>query len=94
MANSITITPTDKISEIVDKIKTLNYEAQDAIYRALWLEHVMNDVRNKIEEMELEDVHDETDVELIAKQYVYDGEYDCELPYWDNIENLITNYRR
>ena len=25
----------------------------------------------------------------VATRYVFNGDYDCELPYWANLENLI-----
>ena len=28
--------------------------------------------------------------ESAAERYVYDGDYDCNLPYWSNIENLLN----
>lgn len=31
----------------------------------------------------------EAEIEYDAGCYVYDGEYDCNLPYWTNIENVI-----
>ena len=29
---------------------------------------------------------------FLAESYVCDGEYDCNLSYWDNIENLMEDY--
>ena len=29
------------------------------------------------------------EIEAAAKRYVYDGDYDCNLDYWSNIENVI-----
>lgn len=28
-------------------------------------------------------------VDTVARRYVFDGEYDCNLPQWQNLENLI-----
>lgn len=93
MSNNITITPEDSTDVIVEKIKTLDGTTKDAIYRALWMDYVMDDINSRIEEMELDDAYDESDVKAIAERYVYDGKYDCELSYWDNIENLIDGYK-
>ena len=32
-------------------------------------------------------------IEKAAELYVYEGVYDCNLSYWDNIENLINLVR-
>ena len=64
----------------------LNDQLKDEIYRKLWKEYVKEDIiqfNNKL---------DEELIDLIANAYVYDGEYDCNFSYWDNIENLINKY--
>ncbi len=33
-------------------------------------------------------------IENIANRYVYEGRYDCNLSYWQNIENLIDEELR
>lgn len=68
---------------------------KDELYRALWKEHVVEDVRGRLDEMDIDGVSDldEEDYELfidsVANKYVYDGDYDCNISYWDNIDNLI-----
>lgn len=32
------------------------------------------------------------DAEILAESYACDGEYDCNLSYWNNIENLMEDY--
>ncbi|MBO5435958.1 hypothetical protein J6A31_09200 [bacterium] len=94
MANNITINSNDSAETIAEKIETLDSITKDAIYRRLWLPHVIEDITSHLETRgELEDF-DENDIIVMAKQYVYDGDYDCELGYWDNIDNLIDNYNR
>lgn len=50
--------------------------------------HVKEDVECHAEEMELTLTEDQ--VEFAAQCYVYDGDYDCNMTYWDNIEKLIN----
>lgn len=78
----------------------LNAESKDELYRKLQLENVITDVENELAEMALDDhnmaaINDNGYVETvtaIARKYVYDCEYDCNLPYWTNIDNLIHCY--
>lgn len=68
----------------------LTSEQKDTIYRTLWREHVENDVYSQA--INVFDVYlDKVTVEIIANRYVY-GDYDCNLSYWENIENLIKEY--
>lgn len=69
-----------KLTNILNSLSALE---KDELYRALWLEYVKEDIRNYDESL------DESMVEVVASRYVYDGDYDCNLSYWDNIENLI-----
>lgn len=61
---------------------------EDAIYRMVWKRHVAEDVRvfaednGKVVTPEI--------VDTVAQRYVYEGDYDCNLSYWQNIENLLT----
>lgn len=66
----------------------LSYEEKDAIYRAVWLNHVKNDIKAFIKDEDVALTEDQID--HIARLYVYDGEYDCNLSYWDNLSNLIN----
>lgn len=73
--------------EIKKKIDDMPAAERDMTYRYLWHEHVTEDVEAHAEEMDI----DLTDAEIdaIADRYVYEGDYDCNISYWDNIENLI-----
>jgi ribosomal protein S13 len=66
----------------------LSYEEKDAIYRAVWLNHVKNDVKAFIKDQDI--ALNEDQIDHIAQLYVYDGRYDCNLNYWDNLDNLIN----
>ena len=57
----------------------------DEIYRMVLREHVMIDIEeySKSEGIEVDNV------EELADRYVYDGDYDCNLSYWQNLDNLI-----
>lgn len=66
----------------------LSYEEKDAIYRAVWSNHVKNDVKAFIKDEDITLTEDQID--HIAQLYVYDGRYDCNLSYWDNLRNLIN----
>ncbi len=64
-------------------------ETADAIYRRLWFYHVCEDINSYEVNMELEDPLTDEQMERAAELYVYEGKYDCNLSYWDNIENVI-----
>lgn len=68
---------------------------KDDIYRMVWSDHVVEDVKARlIENPDLEIDEDEEDAlcEEVANAFVYNGDYDCNLSYWDNIDNLIKEY--
>lgn len=56
----------------------------------VWAEHVTDDILSHAEEIGVE--ISKEDAEILAESYVCDGEYDCNLSYWDNIENLMEDY--
>ena len=73
---------------------------KDQIYRAIWAEHVREDIEAQLAQSSMEYYEDKYEVEFsdenmksivnnAAELYVYDGKYDCNLSYWDNIDNLI-----
>ena len=72
------------------KINELSAIEKDKIYRMVWAEHVTDDILSHAEDMGVE--ISEEDAEILAESYVCDGEYDCNLSYWDNIENLMEDY--
>jgi len=80
--------------EIANK---LSAKQKDDLYRILWKEHVKEDVESELEQCDdealesLSDEEMEAFVDQIATRYVYNGDYDCNLSYWDNIGNLISD---
>ena len=85
----------DKEDKIAFFMEGLTAWDKDTLYYQLWEEHVREDVSSFLEE-ELEarkiEVSDEVKEDIIARAaylYVYEGEYDCNLNYWDNIKNLL-----
>ena len=75
-------------NQIDELIKGINYSNKDAIYRRLWFDYIKEDViqQSKINpDIKLT----EEQINNCANRYVYDCDYDCEIPYWDNIDMLI-----
>lgn len=72
----------------------LSYSQRDDIYRMKLKEHVEEDVKSRLSEhfdARLSADEEESLISEIANTWVYDGDYDCELSYWDNIDNLIKS---
>lgn len=74
------------------KINELSAVEKDKIYRMVWAEHVTDDILSHAEDIGVE--ISKEDAETLAESYVCDGEYDCNLSYWDNIENLMEDYTK
>lgn len=72
-------------------IETIPEQLKDAVYRLLWKEYVLEDILSFCEKDRYE-MDEETlaACENAAERYV-EGDYDCNLSYWDNIENVIEN---
>lgn len=76
--------------------RLLSTQQKDEIFRKVWFEHVREDAEARL--MENPDIDIPKGAELVlckyvANRYVYEGDYDCNLPYWDNIDNLIREFR-
>lgn len=78
-----------KEDDIHDLLDNTAYAAKDEIYRYLWSQHVKEDVESHAEEIGVD--LDEGEIDVIVDRYVYQGDYDCNLNYWQNIENLIED---
>ncbi len=70
-------------------------ELKDAVYRYLWLDYVKEDVRSIADGTpdmfeSFTDECYESIIESAARRYVYDGDYDCNLDYWTNIQNVLN----
>lgn len=78
---------------IYEIVQNFDDTKKDELYRMLWAEHVYEDVMAVLNE---NDIIPEEDKAAIAKAvtnaYVYQGRYDCNVAYWDNINRLITEY--
>ena len=76
---------------VIDKLPSADWLSsivKDDIFRAVWHEHVSEDIKAHCESEDI-DITDEA-VSEIADLYVYEGKYDCNLSYWDNLNNLIN----
>jgi hypothetical protein len=81
-------------------IAQMNPCEKDALYRALWSDFVQVDVEAHLASdfpdfnAVLNDDTDEKDAFImeVVNDYVYNGKYDCNLSYWDNISNLIQSH--
>ena len=75
---------TYNVQRILDKLKS---NEKDELYRALWFEHVKKDAivfasSNHINiNAQLADV--------VAKNLVFQSEYDFDKSYWDNIKSQL-----
>ena len=74
----------EEIHKMIDSFSS--YE-QDRIYRYLWGQHVREDVISHAETIGVE--LDDCIIDTVVDRYVEHGDYDCNLDYWTNIENLI-----
>ena len=69
------------------KVDSLSDQERDDIYRYLWAKHVKEDIETYAKNQNY--VLDSDDIRILVERYVFDGDYDCNLSYWDNIEALI-----
>lgn len=85
------------LSVVKSMIDKLEPKDKDALYRYLWEDYVKKDVIQRFEE-EFSDENDDDMTEekvddiadIVVEHYVYEGDYDCNLSYWTNIDNLIN----
>ena len=73
--------------EIRRMIDSLSSYEQDRVYRYLWSQRVREDVISHAENIGIG--LDDGIIDTIVDRYVERGDYDCNLDYWTNIENLI-----
>lgn len=74
-------------------IALMSDDAKDYIYRKQWAKHVEEDVEALLEDDIYDDMSEDTKQELIsnvAYAYAFEGRYDCNLSYWNNLKNLIN----
>lgn len=76
-------------------IEGLEPNVADAVYRLLWKEHVIKDVKTQLEQDERSEHMSEESCDALASQcaerYCMQTDYDCNLDYWTNIQNLIDD---
>lgn len=80
------------MKNIEDIVKSLSDVDKDRLYRRLWLDYVIADVIDFCENNDIP-YTDEDFPDKVARRYVYDNKYDCNLSYWTNIENLVETVR-
>ena len=72
-----------------DLLELLNHDQKDYIYRKVWAKHVSQDVRSLCKDEGYDEVYTPDIAEKIAYRYAFEGDYDCNLPYWQNLRNLF-----
>lgn len=85
--NTLTKADLEKLAE------NLNFKTSDDLYRILHMPYVKEDVKHMLNELEIDTsaYNLECLIDECASRYVYDGDYDCNLSYWQNLENIIRN---
>lgn len=73
-----------KVKKYIDNLSASD---QDGIYRYLWHQRVVADVESHADDLDIK--MKPKDVDFAAYLFVYEGDYDCNQSYWDNIENVI-----
>lgn len=73
--------------------ENLDFKTSDNLYRILHMPYVKEDVKHMLNELEIDTsaYNLECLIDDCASRYVYDGDYDCNLSYWQNLENIIRN---
>lgn len=74
-------------NEIIDILSPSQLEY---IYSEVRIQHVAEDIKARLIDLSLSMTQD--DIEDAARRYVENGDYDCNLDYWSNIDNLIDDY--
>lgn len=77
-----------EISDIL--LHELPYRDKDTLYRKIWAEHVLEDIQGYADTANIQ--IPEKEAEAAAEKYV-NGEYDCNLSYWENIHNLLEKQK-
>lgn len=73
--------------------ENLDFKTSDDLYRILHMPYVKEDVKHMLNELEIDTsaYNLECLIDDCASRYIYDGDYDCNLSYWQNLENIIRN---
>lgn len=86
MVGTLTDYKKEKLSDIL--MRLLPSMEKDTFYRKIWAEDVMRDIKSFAADKGIR-LSDEN-IKEVAEAYV-NGRYDCNLSYWDNIQNLISD---
>lgn len=70
-------------------IEHMSSGQKDDVYRMLWADQVEQDVKDRMAEIDV--ILDDDSVLDVVHRYVYEGEYDCNYSYWDDLDTLIRN---
>lgn len=70
-------------------IEHMSSGQKDDSYRMLWAEQVEQDVKDRMEDINV--LLDNDSIQSVVHRYVYEGEYDCNHSYWDNLDTLIND---
>lgn len=82
--------PNNRNGQAIELVKNMTSVVKDEVYRLIWHEHVKEDVLKMLEEKDLDKSIDQDDLaDEVAGRYVYEGDYDCNQAYWNNLETLI-----
>lgn len=79
----------EKLDELLTE---LNYSTLDYIYRKLWVNHLKEDIISRIKDNFSWLEYSDNDIEECAKRYAFEGDYDCNCTYWDNIDAIIYDH--
>lgn len=89
------IQPTTTEQKVMDILATWSETEKNIAYHQLWLPHVIEDISSYMEEyLETDQYLTNDEIVHAARRYVYDGRYDCNLSYWQNLENLMDEALR
>lgn len=83
---------TGKLNDIQSIVQNLSAKEKDDLYRYFWAEHVQEDVESFCESEDI--VLSKDGIDFVVEQYVYEGRYDCNRSYWDNLRELIEETER
>lgn len=74
-------------------IEHMSSGQKDDIYRMLWADQVEKQVEKDVKDrmIEIDVILDDDSVLDVVHRYVYEGEYDCNYSYWDDLDTLIRN---
>lgn len=85
MVGTLTDYEKEKLQEIL--MRLLPSREKDDLYRKIWAEHVMRDIKSFAADKGIEISNEK--VKEAAEAYV-NGRYDCNLSFWENLQNLIS----